>query len=89
VRYAKGSWNSRQVQRKGYRNHPLPEADNIRNAEIAVTQGGEERPFATYKMAFKIKSNASYGVCTKYDIMWFTDIAANIKKGVLFLGFPS
>ena len=33
-----------RVQRKGYRNHPLAEADKARNAEIAVTRSGGERP---------------------------------------------
>jgi IS5 family transposase len=37
-----------QVQRKGYRNCPLSCADQIRNAMIAVTRSGAERPFATY-----------------------------------------
>ena len=36
-----------QVQRKGYRNHPLSEADRARNDEIAVICAGGERRFAT------------------------------------------
>ena len=42
------------VQRKGYRNHPLSESDKKRNAEIAVTRSGGERPFATYKQHYKL-----------------------------------
>jgi IS5 family transposase len=38
-----------QAQRKGYRNNPLSELDKLGNAEIAVTLGGGERPFAIYK----------------------------------------
>ena len=38
-----------QVQRKGYRNHPLSAQDRKRNDEIAVIRAGGERPFATYK----------------------------------------
>jgi len=38
-----------QVQRKGYRGHPISQADKDRNSRIAVTLAGGERPFATYK----------------------------------------
>ena len=41
-----------QVQRKGYRGHPLSAADVIRNDKIAVTRSGGERPFATYKSRY-------------------------------------
>ena len=41
-----------QVQRKGYRGHPLSKADLVRNKEIAVIRSGGERPFATYKSRY-------------------------------------
>ena len=41
-----------QVQRKGYRGHPLSKADLVRNKEIAVIRSGGERPFAIYKSRY-------------------------------------
>ena len=41
-----------QVQRKGYRDHPLSKADLVRNKEIAVIRSGGERPFAIYKSRY-------------------------------------
>jgi IS5 family transposase len=39
-----------RVQRKGNRDHLLTGVDKARNAEIAVTRSGGERPFAAYKL---------------------------------------
>ena len=41
-----------QVQRKGYRNHPLPEAEVVRNKEIAVTRSGVEHIFGHGKQVW-------------------------------------
>lgn len=51
-----------QVQRKGYRNHPLSEADRARNDEIAVICAGGERPFATYKSRYGLARTRLLGL---------------------------
>jgi IS5 family transposase len=75
-----------QVQRKGYRNNPLSEADKIRNAEIAVTRGGGERPFATYKWHYKLARTRLMGLAKNTTLLGLAAMAANIKKGAVFLG---
>ena len=75
-----------QVQRKGYRNHPLSEADKIRNSEIAVTRSGGERPFATYKQHYKIARTRFLGLAKNTTFYGLAAIAANIRKGAKFLG---
>jgi len=51
-----------RVQRKGYRGHPLREADKARNAEIAVTRSGGERPAATYKTRYGLARTRLMGL---------------------------
>jgi len=81
-----------QVQRKGYRNHPLSEADKDRNARIAVTRSGGERPFATYKQHYKLARTRFLGLAKNATFYGLAAIAANIRKGARFLeiyGIPS
>ena len=56
-----------RVQRKGYRGHPLRQADKARNAEIAVTRSGGERPFATYKTRYGLARTRLMGLAEKPD----------------------
>ncbi len=51
-----------RVQRKGYRNCPLPVSDQERNKEIAVTRSGRERPFATYKRLYGLARTRYIGL---------------------------
>ena len=44
-----------RVQHKGYRDHPLSEADKRRNAGIAVVRSGVERAFAVYKRCYPLR----------------------------------
>lgn len=74
------------VQRKGYRNHPLSESDKKRNAEIAVTRSGGERPFATYKQHYKLARTRFLGLAKNTTFYGLAAIAANIRKGAKFLG---
>ena len=74
-----------QVQRKGYRNNPLSEADKIRNAEIAVTRGGGERPFATYKQHYGLARTRFMGLAKNATFYGLAAMAANIRKGAKFL----
>jgi IS5 family transposase len=54
-----------QVQRKGYRGHPLSKADLVRNKEIAVIRSGGERPFATYKSRYGLARTRLMGLAKK------------------------
>ena len=51
-----------QVQRKGYRSHPLSDVDWVQNDEIAVTRSGDERPFATYKSRYGLARTRLLGL---------------------------
>lgn len=74
-----------QVQRKGYRGHPLSKADKIRNAEIAVTRSGGERPFATYKARYGLARTRLLGLAKNLTFYGLAAIAHNIQKGAKFL----
>lgn len=74
-----------QVQRKGYRNHPLSEADKIRNDEIATTRSGGERPFATYKIRYGLARTRLMGLAKNLTLYGLAAIAHNIQKGGKFL----
>lgn len=74
-----------QVQRKGYRNRPLSCADQLRNAMIAVTRSGAERPFATYKQHYGLARTRFMGLAKNATVYGLAAIAANIRKGAKFL----
>ncbi len=74
-----------QVQRKGYRNNPLTEEDKVRNAEISVTRGGGERPFATYKQHYGLARTRFMGLAKNTTFYGLAAMAANIRKGAKFL----
>lgn len=74
-----------QVQRKGYRAHPLSEADETRNAEIAVIRSGGERPFATYKIRYGLARTRLMGLAKNLTLYGLAAIAHNIQKGGKFL----
>ena len=74
-----------QVQRKGYRNHPLSSSDQIRNAQIAVIRSGGERPFATYKQHYGLARSRFLGLAKNTTVYGLAAIAANIRKGAKFL----
>jgi len=74
-----------QVQRKGYRSHPLSDADVIRNDEIAVTRSGGERPFATYKSRYGLARTRLMGLAANLSFYGLAAIAHNIQKGAKFL----
>jgi IS5 family transposase len=74
-----------QVQRKGYRDNPLSDADRTRNAVIAVTRAGGERPFATYKQHYGLARTRFMGLVKNQTVYGLAAIAANIRKGAKFL----
>lgn len=74
-----------RVQRKGYRAHPLSEADKTRNAEIAVTRSGGERPFATYKSRYGLGRTRLMGLAKNLTLFGLAAVAHNIQKGAKFL----
>ena len=74
-----------QVQRKGYRGHPLSPADKVRNDEIAVTRSGGERPFATYKWIYGLARTRFMGLEKNLTFYGLAAMAANIRKGAKFL----
>ena len=74
-----------QVQRKGYRGHPLSDADVVRNKEIAVIRAGGERPFATYKSRYGLARTRLMGLAKNLTLFGLAAIAHNIAKGAKFL----
>ncbi len=74
-----------QVQRKGYRNNPLSESDKKRNAQIAVTRSGGERPFATYKQHYGLARARYMGLAKNITFYGIAAMASNIRKGAKFL----
>ena len=74
-----------QVQRKGYRGHPLSEAERMRNQAIAVTRAGGERPFATYKWHYGLARTRFMGLAKNATFYGLAAMAANIRKGAKFL----
>jgi IS5 family transposase len=74
-----------QVQRKGYRDNPLSEADRTRNAVIAVTRAGGERPFATYKQHYGLAQTRFMGLAKNKTVYGIAAMAANRRKGAKFL----
>ena len=74
-----------QVQRKGYRNHPLSCADQLRNKVIAITRAGGERLFATYKQHYGLARTRFKGLTKNTTFYGLAAIAANIRKGAKFL----
>lgn len=74
-----------RVQRKGYRGHPLSDANAARNDEIAVTRSGGERPFATYKSRYGLARTRLMGLAINLTFYGLAAIAHNIQKGAKFL----
>ena len=74
-----------RVQRKGYRGHPLSQADKVRNSEIAVIRSGGERPFATYKSRYGLTRTRLLGLARNLTFYGLAAIAHNIRKGGKFL----
>jgi IS5 family transposase len=74
-----------QVQRKGYRNNPISQADKDRNARIAVTRAGGERPFATYKRHYGLARTRFMGLAKNATAYGIAAMALNIRKGAKFL----
>ena len=74
-----------QVQRKGYRDHPISQADKDRNARIAVTRAGGERPFATYKRHYGLGRTRFMELAKNATAYGIAAMALNIRKGATFL----
>lgn len=73
------------MQRKGYRAHPLSQVDKIRNAAIAVTRSGGERPFAPYKARYGLARTRLIGLAKNLTFYGLAAMAHNIQKGAKFL----
>jgi IS5 family transposase len=74
-----------KIQRNAYRNAPLTEKDKERNAEIAVTRSGGERPFAIYKCNYGLRRTRLMGLAKNLSFFGIVAIAHNIKKAAKFL----
>ena len=74
-----------QVQRKGYRNHPLSAEDRKRNDKIALIRAGGERPFATYKSRYGLARTRFMGLAKNMTAYGIAAIAHNVRKGAKFL----
>jgi IS5 family transposase len=73
-----------RVQRKGYRNRPLPEAEVERNKEIGVTRAGVERIFGHGKRVWKLARARFIGLRRNQTHFTLVAIAWNIWKGGRF-----
>ena len=81
-----------QVPRKGFKGHPLSDANRLRNDAIAVTRSGGERSFATYKSRYGLARTRPMGLVKNLALFGLASIAHNIMKGEKFLtlyGIPS
>ena len=81
-----------QVQRKGYRDHPLPEAEVARNIEIGVTRAGVERIFGHSKRVWGLGRTRFMGLSRNQTHFTLVAIAWNIWKGGRFFklyGLPT
>ena len=74
-----------QVQRKGYRGHPLSKADLVRKKEIVMIRFGGERPFAIYKSCYGLARTQLMGLAKNLTLFGLPAIAHNIVKGAKFL----
>jgi transposase, IS5 family len=73
-----------RVQRKGYRNHPLPGAEVERNVEIGVTRSGVERIFGHGKRVWGLARTRFMGLRRNRTQFTLVAIAWNIWKGGRF-----
>ncbi|MCP3852037.1 MAG: IS5/IS1182 family transposase, partial [Gammaproteobacteria bacterium] len=56
-----------------------------RNAQIAVTRAGGERPFATYKRHYDLARTRFMGLAKNITAYGIAAMAHNIRKGAKFL----
>ncbi|MFT7661318.1 MAG: IS5 family transposase, partial [Gammaproteobacteria bacterium] len=56
-----------------------------RNAVIAVTRAGGERPFATYKQHYGLAQTRFMGLAKNKTVYGIAAMAANRRKGAKFL----
>ena len=73
-----------RVQRKGYRNRPLPEAEVERNNEIGVTRAGVERIFGHGKRVWALARTRFMGLRRNQTHFTLVATAWNIWKGGRF-----
>lgn len=73
-----------KVQRKGYRNRPLPEAEVERNKEIGVTRAGVERIFGHSKRVWGLARTRFIGLRRNQTHFTLVATAWNIWKGGRF-----
>ena len=74
-----------QAPRKGYRGHPLSEADKESNAGIAVVRSGAEHVFAVHKRCYGLGRTRFLGLAKNTTFYGLAAIALNIRKGAMFL----
>ena len=70
-----------RVQRKGYRNAPLPETEVERNKEIGVTRAGVERIFGHGKQVWRLARTRFLGLERNRTHFTLVAIAWNAWKG--------
>ncbi len=73
-----------QVQRQGYRNHPLSEKQKRRKAEIAIIRAGVEGCFATDKRCYGLARTRLLGLAKNRTFYGLAAIAHNMGKGARF-----
>ena len=73
-----------RVQRKGYRNAPLPETEVERNKEIGVTRAGVERIFGHGKQVWRLARTRFLGLERNRTHFTLVAIAWNAWKGGRF-----
>ncbi len=78
-----------RVQRKGYRGHPLSQADKVRNSDIAVIRSGGERPFATYKSRYGLTRTRLLGLARNLTFYGLAAIARKTAPSIALSRYPA
>lgn len=73
------------VQKKGYRNHPLNEENKARNKEIGFTRGRVEAIFGSYKLHRNLRKTRLMGLLKNAKHFGLAAIMHNLQKAARFV----
>jgi len=73
------------VQKKGYRNHPLSEENKARNKEIGFTRGRVEAIFGSYKLHRNLRKTRLMGLLKNDAHFGLAAIMHNLQKASRFV----
>ena len=73
------------VQKKGYRNHPISETDTERNKAIGFTRGRVEAIFGSYKLHRNLRKTRFMGLLKNATHFGLAAIMHNLQKAARFV----